>query len=122
MSGKQSPPPRAPRSGSSIVPRPVADSMGREAYLLSNKKAQPAKTNAAIAKVEPAAETPAPEAPAPFVESFRHSLAMPIIEGERINYKAIVLMVIAALFTFELLRRHRRRKALRRTYTLADST
>jgi prepilin-type N-terminal cleavage/methylation domain-containing protein/prepilin-type processing-associated H-X9-DG protein len=123
MSGKQSPPPRAPRSGSStIVTRPVADSVGPETYLLSNKKAQPAKTNAAIAKVEPAAETPAPDAPAPFVESFRHTLAMPILEGERINYKAIVLMVIAAFFTFELLRRHRRRKALRRTYTLADST
>lgn len=122
MNGKQASP-KVPRSGSStLASRPVADNtVGPETYLLSNKKAQPVKTNTAIAKVEPTAETPAPESPA-LVDSFRHTLALPILQGERINYKAIVLMVIAAFFTFELLRRHRRRKALRRTYTSGDAT
>jgi prepilin-type N-terminal cleavage/methylation domain-containing protein/prepilin-type processing-associated H-X9-DG protein len=123
MSGKQSPPPaKGPRSRSGeIASRPVNDTIGPETYLLASKRPEAAKTNRLVAKVQPEPEKPAPEPVAPSVELFHHSLGMPILEGERINYKAIVLMVLAAFFTFELLRRHRRRKILRRTFTLADS-
>ena len=93
-----------------------ADLIGPNTYLLGDKTL-PVSTNRIFSKAEPPtpAGAPPPEPPTePVMESLRQHLAMPVLEGERMNYKAIVLLLLAAYFTFELLRRHRRRRALRR--------
>jgi prepilin-type N-terminal cleavage/methylation domain-containing protein/prepilin-type processing-associated H-X9-DG protein len=122
LGGKGQPPSRGPRSSSSsIATRSSGDMIGPDTYLLGNKKG-PVTTNRIFPKAEPPpTPAPAPPEPEPIMESMRHHLAMPILEGERINYKAIVLLLLAAYFTFELLRRHRRRRALRRTYSSSEA-
>ena len=118
LGGRQAPPPaRGPRSSStSISTRRVTEVVGPETQLTGSRKPATLATNRVALRTAAAAEAPVAE-PAPAVDSFRQQLAMPLLEGERINYKAVMLLLLAAYFTFELLRRHRRRRALRRTYS-----
>ena len=110
-------PNRAPRSSSSSTAmRTVVEPFAPEAQLMGSRKGPSGLTNV-LPKVDQTAEAEVPKETTTVADSFRHTLAMPILEGERINYKAILLLLLAAYFTFEILRRHRRRRALRRTYS-----